>query len=377
MSRVFKTNITAPNITATTTLYTTVVEATTITSGSLNVSTDGVITLNSSAGQPMSIDASTGQIQAATGVIANYGNVDAWDYYTPLPTTTTAIGNVRAVNQIITASTASDSIKTSGGVTTGSVTASGNITAASATLTSGFSTAGVVHNNTSGVLSSSLITNADVSASAAIAQSKLALQKYMTLTDSTVDVLPRYACNTSRVLASGSVYFTAYTPEKTITVSSISLSNQVVCVPISGTNKFQVGIFTASGTVPTSVTCVSFSKKERTTTTTTPAAFGSVLSGTLETFALGYTITNGGSPATNGAPTSVTLTAGTTYWIGIVGYASAGFTTGASVMGITVNTYQVDPYIGLSNTITSTDFAVSTAVSATPGSTSFPWFRLS
>jgi len=265
------------------------------------------------------------------------------------------------------------------GISTAQITNSMN---SSAVVTFPSNSGQLVGTNDTGVVTSDMILNgtilnADINASAAIAQSKLALQKYQTLTDSTVDVLPRYSCNTSRTLASGGVFFTAYTPEKTMSISSISLSNQVVCNPISGTNKFQVGIFSAVGSVPSSVTCISFSKKERTTTTTTPAAFGSVGSNTLETFALGYTITNGGSPTTNGAPTSVTLTAGTTYWIGIVGYASAGFTTGASVMGMTVNTYQVDPYIGLNNTITSTDFAVSTAVSAGTGSTIYPWFRLS
>ena len=222
------------------------------------------------------------------------------------------------------------------------------------------------------------VTDAKIATGAAIAQSKLALQKYMTLTDSTVDVLPRMACNNYRTLATGNAYFVAYTPEKNITVSNISLSNQVVCVPSSGTNKFQVGIFSAVGSVPSSVTCISFSKKERTTTTTTPAAFGSVGSNTLETFALGYTITNGGSPATNTAPTSVTLTAGTTYWIGIAQYASAGFATVASVMGMTVVTYQVDPYVNLQNAAqSSTDFAVSTAVSGATGAATMPWFRLS
>ena len=50
----------------------------------------------------------------------------------------------------------------------------GNIYASGTTTLSTFSTAGIIHNNSSGVLSSSLIVNADVSASAAIADTKLA-----------------------------------------------------------------------------------------------------------------------------------------------------------------------------------------------------------
>jgi len=132
MSRVFKTNISAPNIIATNTVYGAAVDVTTISSGSLNVRTDGAITLTSSTGQPMSVDASTGIIQAATSVIANLGNVDAWDNSSTLPSVTTGYGNVRAINQIITSSTASNSIKTSGGIVTGG---SLNITSSAIPLT--------------------------------------------------------------------------------------------------------------------------------------------------------------------------------------------------------------------------------------------------
>lgn len=78
----------------------------------------------------------------------------------------------------------SQAVTTSGNISatsTGTVTSAGLLTASNAlTVTTGsvtvtpFGTAGVVHNNSSGVLSSSTVVDADVSASAAIAVSKLA-----------------------------------------------------------------------------------------------------------------------------------------------------------------------------------------------------------
>lgn len=61
-----------------------------------------------------------------------------------------------------------------GVITTGSQTIAGAKSFSSAPTITPFSTAGVVHNNASGLLSSSLIVNADVDAAAAIALSKLA-----------------------------------------------------------------------------------------------------------------------------------------------------------------------------------------------------------
>jgi hypothetical protein len=239
---------------------------------------------------------------------------------------------------------------------------------------------GIVHANGAGTaLTSSLIANADVSSVAGIVQSKLSIQKYMTSLASVVDVHPRTSVTNARSMASGIAYFAAYTPEENIRISNISLSTQVAAVPLSGTNKTQVGIFSvnAGGSKTSSVSCLSFSLKTNTTTTTTAAAFGSAASGTLETFALGYTITNGGAATTNTAPTFLDLVAGTTYWIGVVSYASAGFGTGASVAGINCLSVQMDPYIGLQQTGQgATDFAVSTAITTTTGPTVFPTFRL-
>jgi len=126
------------------------------------LSSSGDITVSDGSLTTATTITGSGNVNASQSILATNGNVSAGDDGATAFPTTTGAGNIRSVNQIITNSTASDSIKTSGGVT-----------AASATLTTGFSTAGVVHNNTSGVLSSSLITNADVAANAAIDISKI------------------------------------------------------------------------------------------------------------------------------------------------------------------------------------------------------------
>src|SRR5262249_8838425 len=73
------------------------------------------------------------------------------------------------------ANTANQIVKrsASGGFSAGAISVTDEVISSSLTVTP-FSTAGVVHNNASGLLSSSLIVNADVSASAAIVDTKLA-----------------------------------------------------------------------------------------------------------------------------------------------------------------------------------------------------------
>src|SRR5260221_645488 len=83
-------------------------------------------------------------------------------------------------------SAASPSIKFTGSTNTGFSAATANVLSfdvsgseimnigASGVTIDGFGTAGVVHNDSSGLLSSSLIVNADVAASAAIVDTKLA-----------------------------------------------------------------------------------------------------------------------------------------------------------------------------------------------------------
>jgi hypothetical protein len=84
-----------------------------LTSGADVIVTDGGLTT------PTTLSASTGDVTSGGTVLAASGNVNASDGAGTLPSTTVATGNVKAINQIITASTASDSIKTSGGVTAG------------------------------------------------------------------------------------------------------------------------------------------------------------------------------------------------------------------------------------------------------------------
>jgi hypothetical protein len=323
---------------------------------------------NSSLSTNTFLDQATGNIYAAANVKAQSGDLIADDETGGYPTPIASGGNVRAVKQIMTASTASDSITTPGGVT-----------AASATLTTGFSTAGVVHNNTSGNLSSSLIVDADISSSTVIASSKIGQPKSNFVPVSGTDSHPRFVASGARSLSSGQAYFAAFIPETTITISSLQVQNGAICNPASGTNKFQVGVFTvaAGGANPTSLTCVTYSRKERTTSTTTPAAFSTGTSGIVEGFNLGYNYIDGAAAATNGAPVSVTLTAGTTYWLGICGYASAGFTASASIVGVPVAAVQPSPFVGLQQTgQAATNFAVSTAITVATGLTAIPFFRM-
>jgi len=209
-----------------------------------------------------------------------------------------------------------------------------------------------------------------------IAQSKLVQPGWKFTPATGVDIVPRTFTALGRSLASGTAHFAAFIPDTTITISSLEFSANTAATAnaTTPTHKFNVGIFTvnAGGTKPTSLTCQTWG--QRNSTTTTMAAFGT-LSGT-QSFALGYTVTNGTS-ATNGAPTSITLNAGTTYWIGIHAYANAGFATGATIGGFACTAYQFDPYICVSNSSqSSTDFAVSTNVSISGVTANIPFVRL-
>jgi hypothetical protein len=231
---------------------------------------------------------------------------------------------------------------------------------------------------TNGVLVSTGDTNSVSNSMLAgsIAQSKLVQPGWKFTPATGVDIVPRTMAALGRSLASGVAYFVAFIPDTTITVSSLEFSTTTAASAnaTTPTHKFNAGIFTvnAGGTKPTSLTCQTWG--QRNSTTTTMAAFGS-LTGT-QSFALGYTVTNGTS-ATNGAPTSITLNAGTTYWIGIHPYANASFAIGATIGGFACTAYQFDPYIGLANSSqSSTDFAVSTNVSTLAVQSNAPFVRL-
>jgi len=331
--------------------------------GNITVNDGGLIT-------PTTITGS-GDVNAAGSVLATNGNVSAGDDGATAFPTTTGAGNIRSVNQIITNSTASDSIKTSGGVT-----------AASATLTTGFSTAGVVHNNTSGVLSSSLIVNADVAAGAAIDMTKISgTAKSVTLPSTqqlaqefmadsgALDIQSRFVTNTSRTMGNNAYYVSYFVATKNITISSISLVVNTAATQAATVvnNKVQVGIFqpsnsggTYSASTPTHNKCLAIATK---TGTSTMGGFGTV---GLETFTLG---------------SSITLSAGQVYGVGFVAWATNGFTTGAVLMGYATgnNASGLAPYTcgsattAISSTVSiavNDVFAVSTGVSVVP------WARL-
>jgi hypothetical protein len=219
-----------------------------------------------------------------------------------------------------------------------------------------------------------LITTADTGTvsntmlAGSIAQSKLVQPTWRFNPASGVDIVPRLFANTTRATNSGNVYYAAFIPETAITITSLDFSCITAGGTNSGTTRFNVGIFTvnAGGTQPTVLNCVTYSSKVRTSGTTMPA-FGSISSvgSPAENFALGYTITNGTS-ATNGAPTSVTLTAGTLYYVGICGYASAAFTTAPAIAAFTVTTSFFEPSIQLLSASQTADFSTSSTYTVSP-----------
>ena len=116
--------------------------------GSQNVTTTGSVTANSAKVSSFS----------SAGVVHN-----------------DASGNLSTssiVNADVSATAAIDGTKISPNFGSQAVATTGSVSASSATI-SGLSTAGVVHNSAAGALSTSLIVNADVSASAAIAGTKV------------------------------------------------------------------------------------------------------------------------------------------------------------------------------------------------------------
>lgn len=145
------------------------------------------------------------------------------------------------------------------------ITVTGLISATTATITSFAGTAGVVHNDSSGNLSSSLVVNADISASAAIANSKLAGNPSSSNTANTI-VLRDGSGNSSHgtltsnsVIVSGITYPTPGTlTDGTYAVTSasnvlsfLSISPYQRIYGSSGYNTSGGYTYTTSGTVNT------------------------------------------------------------------------------------------------------------------------------
>lgn len=210
------------------------------------------------------------------------------------------------------------------------------------------------------------------------------LTPYPKLFSGFYETMERTAAVIARPLNSGYAFFVAYVPEQNITISNIHLQSILAPTKNSGIDRCSVGIFYSptGASAPTSLECLTYSRYERTVASTTNAIFAAA--NTQYSFALGYTGTDGATPVTNGAPTSYSMTAGTTYWIGIQNYASAGYGTGPQIPGQTVLPAQAnqDPYYSVSvSNIGTTNFAVGVSVtSLTPtgaGQTTMPYFKMS
>ena len=138
-----------------------------------------------------------------------------------------------------------------------SVSSAGNITAAGTVTLSAFGTAGVVHNSSTGLLSSSLIVNADVDTSAAIAYSKLNLSSSIVGGDLAANITISTTGNiattgtgtvTSAGLLTASNGFTLTTG--TLTLPSASIADAALSANVSLLNAIQS--FTAAKTFATS-----------------------------------------------------------------------------------------------------------------------------
>lgn len=140
--------------------------------------------------------------------------------------------------------------------------ASGNFSAGTITSTgltvSPFNTAGVVHNNASGVLSSSLITNADVSASAAIAYSKLNVANSIVIADLNTSAYSDIATNGTLVYRNASTgNFQSVNPIATLDVAnkqyvdaaSVGLTPKTPAVVVGTSNITLSGLQTIDGVV--------------------------------------------------------------------------------------------------------------------------------
>jgi hypothetical protein len=166
-----------------------------------------------------------------------------------------------------------------------------------------------------------------------------------------------------------------------MTVSTVTLGTTTAAAPNSGTNKFQVGIFTGNTTTPSTLTCLAYSRWQYTSAGTVPAAFATI--NATQQFKLGYVASAASgvlTPTADGSATSVTMTAGNTYWIGVSAYSSAAtpFATGASVMGFANGNPIFDPWTVTYGTIGSADLSAGSTVStvANPNLSGYPFFRM-
>ena len=355
-----------PNITSVGTL-TSLVMSGTLNLNTHNITNGGTITATNLAGtlttaaQPnitsvgsLSSLVMTGTLNLGTHNITNGGTVTATTFVGAL--TGTASGNLPLSGGILTGalrlpagSTSSPALNFTGSTTTGFSAASGALSistagterlkiASSGTLSvNAFSTAGVVHNDASGNLSSSLIVDADISSSAAIANSKLA-----TLT------------------ASGLVSNSA------TTATSANTANAIVARDASG--NFTAGTITATNFAGTLTTAA------QTNITSVGSLTGLTMGGTLNLAT--NNITNGGTiTATNLAGTVTTAAQTNITSLGsLTGLTvTNSFATGASgrvlfSSGLCQNIQYVTPLNGGTTTVAATTGVLVCNVGANIGS---------
>lgn len=157
------------------------------------------------------------------------------------------------------------------------------------------------------------IVNADINASAAIAATKISgtavtlttLQNKLMQSNSILETMPRL--NATSQSASGTpngrVVFNYFTPEQTLTVSSLTIANSTGGTDSGGTTVRRLGLYTVSGTTHTLVARTASDATIGNTTNT-------VYTRSLDT--------------TGGYPSTYTLNAGTTYAFALIFYNTGG-----------------------------------------------------
>ena len=110
---------------------------------------------------------------------------------------------------------------------------------------SDFSVAGIVHNNASGVLSSSLIVNADVSASAAIAYSKLDLTNSIVNADVSASAAIAY----SKLALTNSIVNADISNSAAIAYSKLSLTGSIVNADVNASAAIAYSKLNLSGSI--------------------------------------------------------------------------------------------------------------------------------
>jgi hypothetical protein len=121
-----------------------------------------------------------------------------------------------------------------------------------------------------------------------------------------LDIFPRFICSTARNLGNGTVYYSIFVPSKDITISNITCySHSVTGLDVGGTTIRRMGIYSYN-TSTQAVTLLGRTASDNTL------------------FSVASTLYSRALNTTGGYPSSLTLTAGTSYAVGFIAYNTGG-----------------------------------------------------